>query len=217
MDLDSDEEKHYTFTDTEGEEEPCPSSWQSSSSQPLSPDFSASVSEVEDDVGNMAGQHPQLSQWTLPPKPRRHVVQTFNGSPNGERSVAEHIMQEPTPLSILLLFFMEFITLLVVDTNHYYYQFLDNSDNGPSPHCEVTKAEMSMFLALTLQMRQQFKADWRTIGWKWNSFAVQSTDKWWYMLGIITYYAFYISQTILGMELAGWMTDCGKYETYLKF
>jgi len=73
-------------------------------------------------------------------------------------------MQEPTPLSILLLFFMEFITLLVVDTNHYYYQFLDNSDNGPSPHCEVTKAEMSMFLALTLQMRQQFKADWRTIG-----------------------------------------------------
>ena len=48
---------------------------------------------------------------------------------------------------------MEFITLLVVDTNRYYYQFLDNSDSGPSPHHEVTRAEMFTFLALTLQMR----------------------------------------------------------------
>ena len=80
-------------------------------------------------------------------------MHNFSGAPNGERSVAAHIMQEPTPLSIMLLFFMEFITLLVVDTNRYYYQFLDNSDSGPSPHHEVTRAEMFTFLALTLQMR----------------------------------------------------------------
>ena len=80
-------------------------------------------------------------------------MRTFNGAPNGERSVAAHIMREPAPLSILLLFFMQFIALLVVETNRYYYQFLDNSDNGPSSHREVTRAEMFMFLALTVQMR----------------------------------------------------------------
>jgi len=79
-------------------------------------------------------------------------VCTFIGAPNGEGSVAAHITRESTPLSVLLLFFMEFITLLVVETNRYYYQFLDNSDDGPSPHHEVTRAEMFMFLALTLQM-----------------------------------------------------------------
>jgi hypothetical protein len=53
---------------------------------------------------------------------------------------------------------------------------------------------------------QGFKADWRTIGRKWNSFAIHFMD----MLGIITYYAFYISWIIIGMELTGRMTDCGK-------
>jgi len=63
----------------------------------------------------------------------------------------------------------------------------------------------------------QFKADWMSTGRKWNSFAVHSTDKQRYVLGIITYYALYISWTIIGMELSGRMTDYGKYETYLKF
>ena len=47
---------------------------------------------------------------------------------------------------------MEFITLLVVEMNCYHYQFLDNSDDGPSSHREVTRVEMFTFLALTLQM-----------------------------------------------------------------
>ena len=42
MDPDSDEEKYYASADTEDEEEPRPSSRWSSSSQPPSPDFSAS-------------------------------------------------------------------------------------------------------------------------------------------------------------------------------
>jgi len=47
----------------------------------------------------------------------------------------------------------------------------------------------------------QFKADWRITGQKRNSFALHSMDKQWHMLGTITYYAFYISRTIIGMEL----------------
>jgi len=37
------------------------------------------------------------------------------------------------------------------------------------------------------------------------------------MLGTVTYYAFYISRTIRGMELTGQRTDCGKYENFSKF
>ena len=47
---------------------------------------------------------------------------------------------------------MEIVTLLVVDTNHYYHQFSDNFEDGPSPQCDVTEGEMFAFLALTLQM-----------------------------------------------------------------
>jgi len=39
-----------------------------------------------------------------------------------------------------------------VETNRYYHQFLENSDDGPSPKREVTEAEIFAFLALTLQM-----------------------------------------------------------------
>jgi len=42
--------------------------------------------------------------------------------------------------------------LLVVETNHYYHQFLDKCEDGPSPQRDVTEAEMFAFLALTLQM-----------------------------------------------------------------
>jgi len=147
MDSDSDEEKYYASSDTEDKEEPRPPSQRSPS-----PDYSASSSEYEGDIGNVAGQQPQPSQWTLPPKPRRHVVHNFIGAPKGKSSEAAHITSESTPLSVLLLFFAEIITLLVVETNRYYQQYLDNSDEGPSPQHEVTEAEMFVFLAMTLQM-----------------------------------------------------------------
>ena len=67
MDSDSDEEKYYVSEDTE--DEPRPPSRRSSISDPPSPDFSASSSEDEDDVGNVAGQQPQPCLWTLPPQP----------------------------------------------------------------------------------------------------------------------------------------------------
>ena len=39
-----------------------------------------------------------------------------------------------------------------METNRYHHQFLDNSDCGPSPQCEVTEMEMFAFLAPTLWM-----------------------------------------------------------------
>jgi len=70
MDSDSNKEKYSTSEDTE-DNEPRPPSPRSSISQPPSPDFSASSSEDEDDVGNVAGQQPQLCLRTPPRQPRR--------------------------------------------------------------------------------------------------------------------------------------------------
>jgi len=50
---------------------------------------------------------------------------------------------------------------------------------------------------------------------EWNSFAAHSTDKRWHVIDNIIY-DFHISRTIIGMELTEQMTDCGKYQTYLK-
>jgi hypothetical protein len=41
-------------------------------------------------------------------------------------------------------------------------------------------------------------------------------DKRWHVLGFVTYYAFCISRTIIGMEVTGQMIDCGKYKICLK-
>ena len=84
MDSDCNEDKYQATQESEDKEEPHPPSRWSSLSQPPSPDYSASSSEDEDDVGNVAGQQPQPSQWTLPPKPRRRLVHNFIGPPTGK-------------------------------------------------------------------------------------------------------------------------------------
>jgi len=81
-------------------------------------------------------------------------VHNFIGAPNGKSIEAVHITPESIPLSVLVLFFVEIVTLLVVETNCYNHQFLDNFEDGPFPQHEVTEAEMFSFLALTLQMGQ---------------------------------------------------------------
>ena len=83
MDLDSDKDKYQTSQESEDEEEPWPPTLRSSVAQPPSPDYSASSSEDENGVCNVAGQQPQPSQWTLPPKCQRRVVHTFIWAPNG--------------------------------------------------------------------------------------------------------------------------------------
>jgi hypothetical protein len=150
MDSESDEETYYACEEMD-EEQPGPSSRRSFIIHPASPDFSASSSEDEEDVGNVTGQQPQPCVWALPPKPQKRVVHNFTGESNGKSSEAVHITKESTPLSVFLLFFAEIITLLVVETNRYYDQFLQNSDDETSAQ-QVTEAEMFAFLALTLQM-----------------------------------------------------------------
>ena len=103
MDSDSNEDKYYASQESEDEEEPRPPLRRSSLSQPPSPHYSVSSSEDENDVGKVAGQQPQPSQWTLPPKSRRHLVHNFIGAPKGKSSEAAHITPESTPLSVLLL------------------------------------------------------------------------------------------------------------------
>jgi len=78
--MDSDSEESYACEEMD-EEQPGPS-LRSSITRPASPDFSASSSEDEDNVGNVAGQQPQPCVWTLPPKPQKHVVHTFIGAQN---------------------------------------------------------------------------------------------------------------------------------------
>ena len=103
MDSDSNEETPYACEKMD-EEEPGPSSRRFSSTPPGSPDFSASSSEDEEDVGNVAGQQPQPCVWALPPKPQKHVVHTFTGASKGKSSEAVHITKECTPVSVLLFF-----------------------------------------------------------------------------------------------------------------
>jgi hypothetical protein len=65
-----------------------------------------------------------------------------------------------------MLFFLEIIKLLAVETNRYYHQCLDSLDDGWSPLPDMTLKEMYSFLALILQMehdiRDIFKAYWTT-------------------------------------------------------
>jgi hypothetical protein len=95
-------------------------------------------------------------------------VHNCTGSPRGKKSnEAPHINDSSSPLSIFLLFFAEVITLLVVETNRYYHYYVDTLDNGPSPVPDVTEHEISLFLAITIQMghciRDQLTDYWATM------------------------------------------------------
>jgi len=153
MDSESDEEQYDTSGTEDEEMEPHPPSRKSRLSQAVSSsDFSARTSEDDDAVENVASQQPQSTQWTLPPYPQMRVLHPFTGAPKGKSSEAAHVTAQSTPLSILMLFFAEIITLLVVEMNRYYHDCLVNTDEKLHPQRDVTEAEMFVFLALTLQM-----------------------------------------------------------------
>jgi len=85
--------------------------------------------------------------------PLRGVVHTFTGAPWGKRnSEGPDLNDSSSQLSIFLLYFVEIITLLVVETNRYYHDHLDRLDEGPSPQPDMIEAEMLVFLAITIQM-----------------------------------------------------------------
>jgi hypothetical protein len=68
---DSDKEQYDTSGMEDEEMEPRPPSRKSHLAQAVSSsDFSASTSEDDDVVENVASQQPQSTQWTLPPYPR---------------------------------------------------------------------------------------------------------------------------------------------------
>ena len=76
----------------------------------------------------------------------------YRGSRQKKDNEAPHINDGSSPLSVFLLYFVEIITLLVVETNRYYHDHLDRIDEGPSPLPDTTEAETLVFLAITIQM-----------------------------------------------------------------
>jgi len=111
---------------------------------------------------------PVSLQWTHPSCPQSSVAHTYTGGPKGKKdNEVSHINDGSSPLSIFLLFFAEIITLLVVETNHYYHDYTDRLDDGPSPEPDVTEAKMFVFLALTIEMghdiRDKLTDYWATV------------------------------------------------------
>ena len=118
--------------------------------------ISSSASDEEDAGENGPGkqtQQPITLQLTRPSCLQNSVAHTYTGGPRGkEDNEASHINDGSSPLSVFLLYFAEIITLLVVETNGYYHDYIDRLDDGPSPESDVTEAKMFVFLALTIQM-----------------------------------------------------------------
>jgi len=98
-------------------------------------------------------QQPVTLQWTRPSCPQSSVAHTYTGGPRRKKdNEASHINDSSSPLSIFLLYFAEIITLLVVETNRYYQDYIDRLDDGPSPEPNITEAKTFVFLAMTIQM-----------------------------------------------------------------
>jgi len=82
---------------------------------------SSTSTNASDGFQSASGQ-----QWTQPSGPQRGVVHTFTGGPRGKRNTeAIHINNSSSPLSVFLLYFVEIITLLVVETNRHYHAHLE--------------------------------------------------------------------------------------------
>jgi len=96
----------------------------------------SSASDKEDARENGSGeqiQQPVTLQWTCPSCPQSSVVHTYTGGLRGKKDKeASHINDDSSPLSIFLQYFIEIITLLVVD----------RLDDRRFPEPDVTEAKM---------------------------------------------------------------------------
>jgi len=141
---------------------------QTASSYKPSSSVSSSASDEEDAVESGPGEQIQQAvtlQWTRPSCPQSSVAHTFTGAPRGKKdNEASHINDGSSPLSVFLLYFAEIISLLVVESNCYYHDYIDRLDDGPSPEPDVTEAEMFVFLALTIQMGHGVRDGNRLLG-----------------------------------------------------
>ena len=128
---------------------------QTASSHKSSRSILSSASDEKDVSEGGPGEQIQqvvILQWTSPSCPHSSVVHTYTEGPRGKDNEASHINDGSSPLSIFLLYYAEIITLLVVDTDRCYQDYIDRIDDGPSPEPDVTEAEMFVFLELTIQM-----------------------------------------------------------------
>ena len=128
---------------------------QTASSPESSSSFSSSTSDEDEAVESVLCEQTKQAvtlQWTTSSCPQSSVAHTYTGGSRGKDNEASHTNDGSSPLSVFLLYFAEIITLLVVETNRYYHDYLDRYDDGPSPDPEVNEAEMFLFLALTIQM-----------------------------------------------------------------
>jgi len=128
-------------------------------------------------------------QWTCPSCPQSSVAHTHNGGPRGKKdNEASHINDDSSPLNVFLLYFAEIISLLIVETNCYYQDYIDRLDDGPCPEPDVTEAEMFVFLALTIQMghgvREKLTDYWSTLDQLYTPFCgtMMNRDKYLHIL-----------------------------------
>ena len=110
---------------------------------------SSSASDKEDAGESEPGeqtQQPVTLQRTCPSCPHSSVAHTYTGGPREKKdNEASHINDGSSLLSVFVRYFAEIITLLVVETNCYYQDYLDRLDNGPSTEPDVTEAKMLCF------------------------------------------------------------------------
>jgi len=106
----------------------------------------SSASDKEDARESGSGeqiQQPVTLHWTCPSCPQSNVVHTYTGGLRGKKdNQASHINDDSSPLSIFFLYFIEIITLLVVEINCYYHNYVDRLDDRCFPEPDVTEAEM---------------------------------------------------------------------------
>ena len=92
----------------------------------------SSVSSSASDEGDVSesGPHVQTEQpvtlqWTCPCSPQSSVAHTYTAGHRGKKdNEASHINDGSSPLSVFLLYFVEIITILVVETNRNYHDYI---------------------------------------------------------------------------------------------
>ena len=88
-----------------------------------------SSSAFDEDDGSESGPGEQIQQavtlqWTPPSFLQSSIEHTYR-RPRGKDKETSHINDGSSPRSVFLLYFAEIITLLVVETNRYYHDYID--------------------------------------------------------------------------------------------
>ena len=111
---------------------------QTASSPKYSSSISSSASDIDEAVETGPGEDTRQAvtlQWTRPSWPQSSVAHTCKRGPRGKKDNEASRINNG---SVLRLFFAEIITLLVVDTNRHYQDYIDGLDDGPCPEPDVT-------------------------------------------------------------------------------